>query len=349
MSIKKLLSIIMVVVMCLGLFSGCGEDKNTQLTTTTTEGKVAGKTIAIVSGNENIGFYGSMKKGAEQAAKKYGFSIEYIGIKDTEQSDAQTYISKLQTVLDSGASGVVVTPMGEGYADIFSEYYDNGVPVVQIDSIDDDSIESLEGRNKNPIVATVLTDYDEVGAICAEKMFEAVKYDIKSSQNTFVVGVIERGDEDSDKLKSSGFIEKFSELADADESTKGKYRIEAEDGTDSLEELMRDNVKAVFITHPELADKIADTVFADKEKYKGITFCGFDSGAKQLNWLTDEEGSRFIGGVAQDAYNLGYNAVEQCIFSVQNKEIKSDIKIKAHWYDKENVDKLKQENLVFEK
>lgn len=350
MSIRKMLSIIMVVVMCLGLLSGCGEDKNTQTTTTTTETTVeTGKTITLVSGDENIGFYMNLKKGAEDAAKKYGFTLEYIGIEDTEQSDAQTHISKLQTVLDSDTSGVVVTPMSKGYSDVFSSFYDKGIPVVQVDSIDDDDVEALESRNKNPIVATVLTDYKEAGAICAEKLFEAVKGDVKNSQNTFVIGVIERDDEDADKQKSSGFVEKFSELADADESTKGKYRIEAEDGMDSLEELRRDDVRAVFITHPELADKISDTVFADKEKYKGIVFCGFDSGAKQLNWLGNEEGSRFIGGVAQDSYNLGYNAVEQCIFSIQNKELKPYIEIQAHWYDKTNVDKMKQDNLIFEK
>ncbi len=350
MSIKKMLSIILVVVTCLGLLSGCGEDKSTQTITTTTETTVAtGKTIALVSGNDNIGFYENLKKGAEGAAKKYGFTLEYIGIEDTEQSDAQTHINKLQAALDSEASGVVVTPMGKGYGDIFSSFYDKGIPVVQVDSIDDDDVEILESRNKNPIVATVLTNYNEAGAMCAEKMFEAVKDDIKNSQNTFVIGVIERDDEDSDEEKTKGFIDKFSELADADEGTKGKYRLETEDGTDFLEELMRENVRAVFITHPELADKISDTVFADKEKYKDIIFCGFDSGAKQLNWLESDESGRFIGGVAQDSYNLGYNAVEQCIFSIQNKELKPYIEIQANWYDKTNVDKMKQDNIIFEK
>lgn len=351
MNFKKMLSIIVVAVLCLTLFSGCGEEqKGENTTTTTTEpATVAGKTITLVVGNDNMGFYGNLKKGGEEAAKKYGFTLQFIGIDDTEQSDSATHIKKLEEALNSDTSGVVVTPMGEGYSDIFSKLYDEQVPVVQIDSIEDDDIEILESRNKNPIVATVITDYKQAGSLCAEKMFESVKEDIKNSQSTYVIGIIEREDEDFDEEKANGFTEKFTELADADESTKGKYRIETEDGVDALNELIVEKAKAVFITHPEIADKISDAVSSEKDKYKEITFCGFDSGAKQLKWLESEESGKFIGGVAQDSYNLGYNAVEQCIFSIQGKEIKPDIKIETHWYDKTNVDKMKQDNMIFEK
>lgn len=351
MNIKKMLSIIMVAVLCLTLFSGCGEDKSGgDSTTTTTESTAsAGKTITLVGDSDKLGFYENLKKGGEEAAKKYGFTIKYIGIDDTEQSNAQTHIKNLQKVLDSETSGVVVTPMGGGYGEIFSKFYDKNIPVAQIDSITRDDVEELEGKNKNPIVATVLTDYKQAGALCAEKMFEAVKEDIKKSQTTYVIGIIERDDNAYDEEKSEGFKEKFSELADADENTKGKYDIETEDGVDSLGELVAENAKAIFITHPEIADKISDVVAAEKEKYKGITFCGFDSGAKQLKWLDSEDSGKFIGGVAQDSYNLGYNAVEQCIFSIQGKELKPDIKIEGQWYDKTNKDKMKQDEFIFEK
>ena len=351
MSFKKMLSIIMVSVLCLTLFSGCGENKNIgNATTSTTESTlVSGKIITLVGGMESMGFYENLKKGGEEAAKKYGFTLRYMGIEDAEQSDAQTHINKLKSALENDPSGVVITPMGEGYGEILSEFYDENIPIVQIDSVARDDIENLEGRNKNPIVATVLTDYKQAGALCAEKMFEEVKDEIKKAQNTYVISVIEREEEESDEEKANGFVEKFTELADADGSTKGKYKIETEDGADALNELKTDNVKAVFITHPEIADKISDTVSAEKDKYKDIIFCGFDSGAKQIKWLNSEDGAKFIGGVAQDSYNLGYNAVEQCIFSVQGKELKPDIKIEGHWYDKTNADKMKQDKYIFQK
>ncbi len=354
MNFKKMLSIIIVGVLCLTLFSGCGEDKKTENTTTNTTEPVADarKTIAFVGGNDNIGFYENLKKGGEEAAKKYGFTLEYIGIEDTEQSDSATHIKKLNSALENDPSGVVITPMGEGYGEVLSEFYDENISVVQIDTVARDDIEDLEGKNKNPIVSTIITDYKQAGALCAEKLFEKVKEDIKKEESTYVIGVIEREDNDFDEEKAEGFIEKFTELANADESMKDKYKIETESETDyneSLNNLSEEKVKAVFITHPEIADKISDTVSAEKEKYKEITFCGFDSGAKQLKWLESEDTGEFIGGVAQDSYNLGYNAVEQCIFSIQGKELKPDIKIEGHWYDKTNADKMKQESMIFEK
>ena len=355
MNFKKMLSIIMVAVLCLTLFSGCGEEKNAGNTTTSdTTGPTAasGKTITLVGGIENMGFYENLKKGGEEAAKKYGFTLNYIGIKDTEQSDSATHIKKLEEALNSDTSGVVVTPMGKGYSEIFSKFYDEQIPVVQIDSITRDDVEDLEGKNKNPIVSTVLTDYKQAGSLCAEKMFEELKDDIKKSESTYVIGVIEREDNDFDEEKANGFTEKFSELADADEGLRDKYKIETESESDyneALTNLTEEKAKAIFITHPEIADKISDTVSSEKDKYKDITFCGFDSGAKQMKWLESEDDGKFIGGVAQDAYNLGFNAVEQCIFSIQGKELKPDIKIEGHWYDKTNADKMKQDKFIFEK
>lgn len=350
MDIRKMLSVIMVVVLCLGLFSGCGEEKNPENITTNAESTTdSRKTIAFVGGNEDSGFYKSLKNGAEEAAKKYGFSLEYMGTEDTEKNDVSTQINKLEKALQNEVAGVVLTPFGDGYSEILSKFYDKGIPVAQVDSITSDDVENLEGRNKNPVVATVLTDYKQAGTLCAEKIFEAVKEDIKKADTTYVIGIIEREDNAYDEEKSEGFKEKFSELADADDATKGKYKIETEDGAASLEELMSEKVKAVFITHPEIADEISDTVAANKEKYKDVTFCGFDSGAKQLKWLASEESGKFIGGVAQDFYNLGYNAVEQCIFSIQGKELKPYIKINGQWYDKANADKMMQDKFIFEK
>lgn len=352
MKFKNILSIVLVAAMCIALLGACGENKNTDnlsSTFTTESNSVSGKTITIVCGAADEGFFEMLKKGGEDAAKKYSFSLEYVGVEDTEQSDSATHINKLQKVLEKDPAGVVLNPMGDGYADILSDFYDKKIPVVQVNSANEEDIETLEIRNKNPIVSTVSTDYKQAGAVCAEKLFEKVKEEIKKSQGTYVVGVVEREEVELDEEKSYGFTEKLSELADADDGTRGKYKIEVEDGADALGKLMTENVGAIFMTAPEIADKLSDVVSADKEKYKNIIFCGCDSGAKQLKWLEAEGVGAFIGGVAQDPYNLGFNAVEQCVFSVQGKELKPEIRIEAHWYDKSNVDKLMQDKLLFQK
>ncbi len=354
MNFKKILSLVIVGVVCLSFFSSCGEDSEKTTTTTTTPqpNGTAEKTITVVGQNENMGFWQNVKKGAEEAGKKYGFTVNYVGTDEGTQDDVSTQITSLEKLVTNGVSGVIIAPMGEGYSQTLGKLYDEKIPVVQIDSIKEEDIENLETNNKNPIASTVSTSYKEAGALCAEKMFEAVKEDIKKSENSYTVGVIERDDEKSDEDKATGFIEKFTELADADDSTKGKYKIETESESkyeDALNNLIEDDVKAVFMTHPEVADKVSDMVSADTGKYNEIVFCGFDSGAKQMKWLTEENGPKFIGGVAQDSYNLGFNAVEQCIFAIQGKDVKENVEIEGQWYDKNNAEKMKQDSIIFEK
>ncbi len=353
MKLKKVLSLIIIVAFCVTTFSGCGEEnKNTTSTTAEMSNQNPEKTIVMVGGNEDEGFWQNLKKGGQEAAKKYGFTLNYVGTDDENDNVVATHISSIGKVIKEGASGVVVVPVGEGYSEIYGRLYDEKIPVVQIDNLTEDDFERLESNKKNPIVSIVSTDYEQAGALCAERLFEKLKDQIKKAETQFVLGVLGQEDTPSDEEKAKGFVEKFSELADADSEIKGKYKIETASESryeDAFADLIKENINAVFITDPIIADKISDIVSAEAEKYSKITFCGFDSGAKQLKWLTMENGPQFIGGIAQDSYNLGYNAVEQCVFAVEGKENKENIKIEGEWYDKENLDKMKQENIVFEK
>lgn len=352
MNFKKIISLVFVAAFCVTMFSACGEATAPSTTNTTTQSTTsASKTIALVGQNSDDAFWQAVKKGADEAAKKYGYTVTLANAEDATKIDAATHTKSLENALNNGVAGVIVMPVGKGYSTIFTKLYDAKIPVVQIDSLTQDDLESLESASKNPIVSTISTSYEKAGAGCAEKLYNAVKDDIKGSTETYVVGVIQRDDSDADKLKAKGFKEKFTEFADASEETKGKYKIEteeAEDYSDALVSLKDDNAKSVFITHKDIADNIADTVAAQTEPYKGIVFCGFDSGAKQVKWLSAEN-TNFIGGVAQNAYDIGYNAAEQCVFAVQGKDVKPTVEIEAQWYDIDNLDKMKQDNIVFEK
>lgn len=353
MSFKKITSLVLTVIFCAVLFAGCGgKDENPSTTATDQSGELSGKSIVVAGGNENFGYWQNLKKGAEEAAKKYGYSLTYVGTDEDKTEDVVSHISALEKVIDENVSGVVLSPVGEGYYDILSGFYDKKISVVQIDSVHEEDVEKLESNRKNPIVSTVSTDYTDAGTVCAVKMFEALKNEMEKSEQTYVIGVLMRENSEIDRMKADGFEEKFSELADANIELKGKYTIVKKSGnkyTEMLDELTGEEAKAVFLTNSDMGDEISDKVFSETSKYGNIIFCGFDSGAKQLNWLNSEEIGVFIGGVAQNCYDLGYNAVEQCILACQGKEIKPEITVKGEWYDKSNAEKMKQDNLVFEK
>ena len=83
-------------------------------------------------------------------------------------------------------------------------------------------------------------------------------------------------------------------------------------------------------------------------KYDDIKFCGFDAGTKQIEWMKATTGAKLIGAVAQDSYQIGYNAVEQCINAIEGKEVKDNVAIAGAWWDASNVDDMISKNLVYE-
>ena len=234
MKVKKLISLLCVVVMIVSLFSGCGEDKGGTTNTTgsnmgETNNVTANKTIAVVAKGESHAFWQAVKKGAEDAGKKYGYSITFRGPASESSSDLPSQKEMVQTALSNNASGLVVATIGEGFADMLTQAYDKKIPVVQFDSgIWENDIKALDSQNKNPIRSSVATSNRMAAALAAEHFFNEIKDDVKNSSSDYVVGVIQHDETQTGIDRAAGFVEKFTELADADETTKGKYKIEKE-------------------------------------------------------------------------------------------------------------------------
>ena len=254
--------------------------------------------------------------------------------------------------------GLVIATIGEGFADMLTQAYDKKIPVVQFDSgIWEADIKTLDSQNKNPIVSTVATSNKNAAALNAEHFFDAIKEDIAKSTDTYVIGVIQHDETQTGIDRVLGFTEKFTELADADESTKGKYKIEKEvkpgDSNnayiDALNALVEKKCKAVFMSNEGVVKQVSDAIAANQGKYDGIVFSGFDAGTKQIEWIKNKDSkSKLIGAVAQDSYNIGYNAVEQCVFAIEGKDVKTKVDIEGQWYDMENIDKMIQDNIVYQ-
>ena len=95
--------------------------------------------------------------------------------------------------------------------------------------------------------------------------------------------------------------------------------------------------------------QVSDAIAANPGKYDGIIFTGFDAGTKQIQWIKKgESATKLVGSVAQDSYSIGFNAVEQCVFAIEGKDVKKTVDIAGQWYDKKNIDKLIKDNIVYE-
>ena len=350
---KKFLSILLVL--CLVLLSSCGEKENETTTNPTQNGNVATKKkIVMVATGEAGGFWSVVEKGARDAAKKYDCTIVFEGTQRNGVYNIEAQKNVVADVIDEGASGIIISSVGDGFDELMTIAFDKKIPVVEFESgLSSKDKNTLNREKKNPIVSTVGADERSTGALCAEKMFEQIKESAEKSESKLKIGVIYDSSIRSAEKRVDGFAEKLNELVEANEKTKDKFEFirrscDKDKVDDSLEDFAENKVNFIFLAGESVVNVTADEVLKNPSVYKGISFWGFDSGAKQLKWLeTQGQQANLNGSVARDAYNMGFNAVEQCFKAAVGEETKQDILIKSHWYDKDNVDKLLQDKIVY--
>ena len=252
--------------------------------------------------------------------------------------------------------GLVLATIGTGFTDLLTQAYNKKIPVVSFDSgIWADDVAALDAAGKNPILANVATSNIAAAAVAAEHLFEAVKADIAAASDKYVVGVIQQDQTQTGVDRAKGFIDKFVELADADASTKGKYEIahEIKDGdannayVTALEALYEKKAVAIFMCNEGVVKQVYDATAAANGKYDSIKFCGFDAGSKQIEWIKATSGPKLVGSVAQDSFNIGYNAVMECIKAIEGGTAEK-VDIAGAWYDATNIDDMIAKNLVYE-
>ena len=341
---KKVLSLVTAVVMAAGMLAGCAGGTGDK------------KTVAVIAKGESHAFWQSVKAGAEAAGEKYGYNITFRGPASESAKDLPSQKEMVQTALSNNAAAIVLGTIGEGFVDMLTQAYDTQIPVVQFDSgIWANDIKALDAAGKNPIQSSVATSNYLASNIVAENFFAAIKEDIAASDN-YLVGVIQHDETQTGIDRAAGFVDKFAELADADETTKGKYTIAKEvkpgDADNAykaaLEALSEKGADAIFMTNEGVVKQVYDAIAAAGTKYDAIKFAGYDAGTKQIEWMKKENGPKLIGAVAQDSFQIGYQAVEQAIFAIEGKEVSKDVAISGAWWDATNVDEMIANNLVYE-
>ncbi len=338
---KKIIALVLALVMVLSL-AACSTAKD--------DGK---KTIAVIAKGESHAFWQAVKAGAQKAADEKGYELTFRGPEGEEPSFVPSQITMVQTALSTNVDGIVLATIGSGFGDLLTQAYNKNIPVVTFDSGLKDPSDIT--ADKNPIVAHVATDNKAAANINGEKLFEAVKAEIaKASESApYVVGVIQHDQTQTGIDRAAGFIEKFQELADADETTKGKYTIEKEvrDGdknqayVQALEALHVKGIKALFMTNEGVVKQVYDATKTAVGKYDHIIFSGFDAGTKQLTWIGEGE-PQIIGSVAQDSINMGYQAVMQCIAAIEGGKAE-DKAIVGTWYDVTNLKDMLEKDLAY--
>ena len=334
---KKLIALLLALVMVCGLVA-CNSNSGE-------------KTIAVIAKGETHAFWQAVKAGAEAAGAEKGYKVTFRGPTSESESEVPAQREMVQAALnDKSVKAIVLATIGTGFADELVAAYDKKLPVVEFDSgLYANGADITEG--KDPTIGIVATDNKKAGAVVAENFYAYLKT-AGVLANGYKVGIIQHDSTATGIDRASGFKEKIEELAKADNFTleinlqvkannAGEYKL-------GLTALADWGAQAIYMTNEGVVNEVFPEISDNAAAYKDILFCGFDAGTNQYNWMKDA-GANYallVGSVAQDSYNIGYESVKLAIAKLEGAEV-SDVGIGGAWYNKDNIDELKDKNVFY--
>ena len=335
---KKLIAMLLVLVMVCGLVA-CGTPDSGE------------KTIAVIAKGETHAFWQAVKAGAEAAGAEKGYKVTFQGPTSESESEVPNQRNMVQTALaDSSVKAIVLATIGTGFVDELVNAYDNKIPVVEFDSgLYANGADITEG--KDPTIGLVATNNKMAGALVAENFYAYLKAQ-GVLVNGYKVGVIQHDSSATGIDRAEGFIEKINELAAADSITLDINRQEKQNNAGeyklALTALTEWGAQAIYMTNEGVVNEVYPEVKDNADTYKHILFAGFDCGTNQYEWIKDAGATcaLLVGSVAQDSYAIGYEAVKLAIAKLEGGEVK-DVGIGGAWYNKDNIDALKDKNVFY--
>ncbi len=345
---KKLIALLLALVMVLGLVACAPADNDGN------EGgsQDAGKgTIAVIAKGETHAFWQAVKAGAVDAGKAAGYNVTFQGPTSESESEVPNQRNMVESALNTkDIKAIVLATIGTGFVDQLVAAYDKGLPVVEFDSgLYSNGADITEG--KDPTIGSVATDNKKAGAVVAENFYTYLK-----AQNVLVngykIGVIQHDSTATGIDRAEGFIEKIEELAKADSITLEINRQEKQNNAGEyklgLTALKEWGAQSIFMTNEGVVNEVYPEVKDNSADYKDILFCGFDAGTNQYDWIKDggETCALLVGSVAQHSYSIGAEADKLAIAKLEGQEV-ADVGIGGQWYNKDNIDDLKDKNIFY--
>ena len=339
---KKLIAMLLVLIMVVGLVA-CAEKP---AASTDSKG-----TIAVIAKGETHAFWQAVKAGAVAAGKEAGYNVTFQGPTSESESEVPNQRNMVESALNTkDIKALVLATIGTGFVDQLVAAYDKGLPVVEFDSgLYSNGADITEG--KDPTIGSVATDNRKAGGVVATNFYAYLKTQ-EGFGNGYKIGVIQHDATSTGIDRAEGFVEEIKKLAAADsieldiqvekkQNNAGEYKL-------GLTSLKSWGAQAIFMTNEGVVNEVFPEVKDNAADYKDILFCGFDAGTNQYDWIKDAGATcaLLVGSVAQDSYSIGYEAVKLAIAKLEGKTV-ADVGIGGQWYNKDNIDELKDKNIFY--
>ncbi len=301
-------------------------------------------------------------EGMQKAADELGVTFTAQG--PNSESDIADQVNMINTA-------IAAKPVGMGLAacdtssvtEALEKCAADGIPVVTFDT-------GVADAPEGSVVAEVVTDNTQAGAVAAENMYGAIKDVIANAEGQVIIGEVNQdATAQNIQMRGAGFINKMIELIQADGKTVAvagnEFYVNAAEGADAKEAdadvviqvavpaqttvelcsteaqaiLSKENCIAIFGSNQVAAEGVLAAnanlnVLGSDAAAGDVIGVGFDAGSIIKAAVQD---GTFLGAVTQSPLMMGYYAIYALTAAANGDEVE-DVPTAGYWYDSTNME-----------
>lgn len=301
-------------------------------------------------------------EGMQKAADELGVTFTAQG--PNSESDIADQVNMINTA-------IAAKPVGLGLAacdtssvtEALEKCAADGIPVVTFDT-------GVADAPEGSVVAEVVTDNTQAGAVAAENMYGAIKDVIANAEGQVIIGEVNQdATAQNIQMRGAGFINKMIELIQADGKTVAvagnEFYVNAAEGADAKEAdadvviqvavpaqttvelcsteaqaiLSKENCIAIFGSNQVAAEGVLAAnanlnVLGSDAAAGDVIGVGFDAGSIIKAAVQD---GTFLGAVTQSPLMMGYYAIYALTAAANGDEVE-DVPTAGYWYDATNME-----------
>lgn len=307
---KKLFSMLLVVVVMMGVFAGCSQkkedtaDKQTEKTET--------KKLGMVLSTLNNPFFVTMKEGAEKKAKELGYELVVLDSKN----DAPTERANIEDLVQQGVSMILINPTdSDAVGNAIKVANEANIPVITVD----------RNANKGEVVTHIASDNAAGGKLAGEFILEKLGGKGKLVELQGIPGASATRD------RGEGFHSAVDGKDGVEVVSSQSAEFDRQKGLNVMENIIQatSEFNAVFAHNDEMA---LGALQALKNSNKEIIIVGFDGTDDAAKAVEDGD---MAATVAQQPDLMGSLAVESASKVLNGETLESYIPVDLKLITKE--------------
>jgi ribose transport system substrate-binding protein len=282
-------------------------------------------TVALVLKTLNHPFFVDMRRGAQEAADKYGINLQVQAAE--RESDVDKQMQIVENMLQTGIKVLVITPSGSReIVSALVKAKTAGVPIVIVDT----RLDPKAAKDAGVVAQTFIgSDNYEGGKLAGE-------YTIKATGGKARVGILEGipGHETGDS-RLRGYRDAVAKAPGITIVASQPANWERDQGFNVFQNMLQAHpeIDTLFACNDMMALGAAEAIRAAR-KTGSIRIVGFDAVDDARKAIRD---GSMVASVAQFPDEMGRIAVENAVHAIKGEPVEPEGKVRIELITKENL------------